>query len=139
MFFVFHSHYYHSSIVLFSPSLSVFLVFLSWPFTLFSFSPLASSPFPFLSPLLTLYFSFSPVIFLFVSLSLVFFFLPVRRICLSPSSPIFQSKYSFIPITKALRSTTPPPLHVSLSDTAMLRKSVSFSEDLLLAACGRTH
>ncbi|XP_067246057.1 C2 domain-containing protein 5 isoform X10 [Chanodichthys erythropterus] len=36
----------------------------------------------------------------------------------------------------APRSTTPPPLHVSQSDTAMLRKSVSFSEELLLAASG---
>ncbi|MCJ8733654.1 hypothetical protein PDJAM_G00226120 [Pangasius djambal] len=61
------------------------------------------------------------------------------RICLSPSSPILQSKSSPIPTTKAPRSTTPPPLHVSQSDTAMLRKSVSFSEDLLLAASGRTH
>uniref|UniRef100_A0AAR2J7T4 C2 domain-containing protein 5 n=1 Tax=Pygocentrus nattereri TaxID=42514 RepID=A0AAR2J7T4_PYGNA len=58
------------------------------------------------------------------------------RICLSPSSPTLQSKSSPIPTTKALRSTTPPPLHVSQSDTAMLRKSVSFSEDLLLAASG---
>ncbi|XP_053090871.1 C2 domain-containing protein 5 isoform X7 [Pangasianodon hypophthalmus] len=58
------------------------------------------------------------------------------RICLSPSSPILQSKSSPIPTTKAPRSTTPPPLHVSQSDTAMLRKSVSFSEDLLLAASG---
>ncbi|KAK3548931.1 hypothetical protein QTP70_021685 [Hemibagrus guttatus] len=58
------------------------------------------------------------------------------RICLSPSSPILQSKSSPIPTTKALWSTTPPPLHVSQSDTAMLRKSVSFSEDLLLAASG---
>ncbi|XP_066540484.1 C2 domain-containing protein 5 isoform X10 [Hoplias malabaricus] len=58
------------------------------------------------------------------------------RICQSPSSPTLQSKSSPIPTTKALRSTTPPPLHVSLSDTAMLRKSVSFSEDLLLAASG---
>ncbi|XP_058243732.1 C2 domain-containing protein 5 isoform X13 [Hemibagrus wyckioides] len=58
------------------------------------------------------------------------------RICLSPSSPILQSKSSPIPTTKALRSTTPPPLHVSQSDTAMLRKSVSFSEDLLLVASG---
>ncbi|KAI4897955.1 hypothetical protein NFI96_019851 [Prochilodus magdalenae] len=58
------------------------------------------------------------------------------RICLSPSSPTLQSKSSPIPTTKGLRSTTPPPLHVSQSDTAMLRKSVSFSEDLLLAASG---
>ncbi|XP_047678186.1 C2 domain-containing protein 5 isoform X5 [Tachysurus fulvidraco] len=58
------------------------------------------------------------------------------RICLSPSSPILQCKSSPFPTTKALRSTTPPPLHVSQSDTAMLRKSVSFSEDLLQAASG---
>ncbi|TTN17663.1 C2 domain-containing protein 5 [Bagarius yarrelli] len=55
------------------------------------------------------------------------------RIC---RSPILQSKSSPLPTTKALRSTTPPPLHVSQSDTAILRKSVSFSEDLLLAASG---
>ncbi|XP_053533774.1 C2 domain-containing protein 5 isoform X2 [Ictalurus punctatus] len=58
------------------------------------------------------------------------------RICLSPSSPILHSKSSPIPTTKVPRSTTPPPLHVSQSDTAMLRKSVSFSEDLLQAASG---
>ncbi|XP_026855257.2 C2 domain-containing protein 5 isoform X5 [Electrophorus electricus] len=58
------------------------------------------------------------------------------RICLSPSSPIHQCKSSPIPTTKVPRSTTPPPLHVSQSDTAMLRKSVSFSEDLLLVASG---
>ncbi|XP_076848798.1 C2 domain-containing protein 5 isoform X3 [Brachyhypopomus gauderio] len=57
------------------------------------------------------------------------------RICLSPSSPLHQCKSSPLP-TMVPRSRTPPLLHVSQSDTAMLRKSVSFSEDLLLVASG---
>ncbi|XP_051580887.1 C2 domain-containing protein 5-like isoform X4 [Myxocyprinus asiaticus] len=67
------------------------------------------------------------------------------RIYLSPSSPALESESSPLPSAylprhlwpgMASRSTTPPPLHVSQSDTAMLRKSVSFSEELLLAASG---
>ncbi|KAI5098531.1 C2 domain-containing protein 5 isoform X9, partial [Silurus meridionalis] len=58
------------------------------------------------------------------------------KICMSPSSPLLQSNSSPIPTSKATWSTTPPPLHVSQSDTAMLRKSVSFSENLLMAASG---
>lgn len=70
------------------------------------------------------------------------------RIFLCPSSPALESESSPLPSAHlprhfrpgmASRSTTPPPLHVSQSDTAMLRKSVSFSEELLLAASGRTH
>ncbi|XP_056334998.1 C2 domain-containing protein 5 isoform X7 [Danio aesculapii] len=67
------------------------------------------------------------------------------RIFLCPSTPALESISSSLPSTHlpchlrsgmASRSTTPPPLHVSQSDTAMLRKSVSFSEELLLAATG---
>ncbi|XP_048024034.1 C2 domain-containing protein 5 isoform X1 [Megalobrama amblycephala] len=67
------------------------------------------------------------------------------RIFLCPSSPALESESSPLPSAHlprhfrprmASRSTTPPPLHVSQSDTAMLRKSVSFSEELLLAASG---
>lgn len=70
------------------------------------------------------------------------------RIFLCPSSPTLESESSPLPSAHlsrhfrpgmAPRSTTPPPLHVSQSDTAMLRKSVSFSEELLLVASGRTH
>ncbi|XP_051952874.1 C2 domain-containing protein 5 isoform X10 [Xyrauchen texanus] len=67
------------------------------------------------------------------------------RIYLSPSSPALVSDSSPLPSAHlprhlrpgmSSRSTTPPPLHVSQSDTAMLRKSMSFSEELLLAASG---
>ncbi|XP_052008239.1 C2 domain-containing protein 5-like isoform X3 [Xyrauchen texanus] len=67
------------------------------------------------------------------------------RIYLSPSSPALESESSPLPSAylprhlwpgMASRCTTPPPLHVSQSDTAILRKSVSFSEELLLAASG---
>ncbi|XP_043120497.1 C2 domain-containing protein 5 isoform X2 [Puntigrus tetrazona] len=66
-------------------------------------------------------------------------------IFLCPSTPALESESSPLPSAHlprhlrpgmASRSTTPPPLHVSQSDTAMLRKSVSFSEELLLAASG---
>lgn len=69
-------------------------------------------------------------------------------IFLCPSTPALESESSPLPSAHlarhlrpgiASRSTTPPPLHVSQSDTAMLRKSVSFSEELLLAASGRIH
>lgn len=69
-------------------------------------------------------------------------------IFLCPSSPALESESSPLPSAHlprhlrsgmASRSTTPPPLHVSQSDSAMLRKSVSFSEELLLAVSGRTH
>ncbi|XP_056092021.1 C2 domain-containing protein 5 isoform X5 [Rhinichthys klamathensis goyatoka] len=67
------------------------------------------------------------------------------RIFLSPSTPALESESSSLPSVHlphhfrpgmASWSSTPPPLHVSQSDTAMLRKSVSFSEELLLAASG---
>ncbi|XP_068070843.1 C2 domain-containing protein 5 isoform X21 [Danio rerio] len=67
------------------------------------------------------------------------------RMFLCPSTPALESISSSLPSTHmpchlrpgmASRSSTPPPLHVSQSDTAMLRKSVSFSEELLLAASG---
>lgn len=70
------------------------------------------------------------------------------RIFLSPSTPALESESSSLPTVHlphhfrpgmASWSSAPPPLHVSQSDTAMLRKSVSFSEELLLAASGRTH
>lgn len=70
------------------------------------------------------------------------------RIFLSPGTPALESESSSLPSVHlphhfrpgmASWSSTPPPLHVSQSDTAMLRKSVSFSEELLLAASGRTH
>ncbi len=69
-------------------------------------------------------------------------------IYLCSSTPALESKSSPFPSAHlarhlrpgmTLRSTTPPPLHVSQSDTAMLRKSVSFSEELLLVASGRIH
>ncbi|XP_059362871.1 C2 domain-containing protein 5 isoform X6 [Carassius carassius] len=62
-----------------------------------------------------------------------------------PSTPALDSESSPLPSVHlachlrpgmSSRSTTPPPLHISQSDTAMLRKSVSFSEELLLAASG---
>ncbi|XP_031420634.1 C2 domain-containing protein 5 isoform X3 [Clupea harengus] len=64
---------------------------------------------------------------------------------LSPSSPILSSDSSLHISPRKLRhsgsagtprSTTPPPIHVTQSEVSMLRKSVSFSEDLLLAASG---
>ncbi|TRY58631.1 hypothetical protein DNTS_024782 [Danionella cerebrum] len=64
------------------------------------------------------------------------------RIFLCPSTPALECQSSPLPSAhlplhlRASRSSTPPPLHVSKSDTAMLRKSVSFSEELLLAATG---
>nr|XP_055029851.1 C2 domain-containing protein 5 isoform X6 [Misgurnus anguillicaudatus] len=67
------------------------------------------------------------------------------RIFMSPSSPALECESSSLPSAylprhlwpgMATRSTTPPPLHVSQSDTAMLRKCVFFSEELLLAASG---
>ncbi|XP_077049903.1 C2 domain-containing protein 5 isoform X2 [Siphateles boraxobius] len=67
------------------------------------------------------------------------------RIFLSPCTPALESESSSLPSVHlphhfrpgmASWSSTPPPLHVSQSDTAMLRKSVSFSEELLLAASG---
>lgn len=70
------------------------------------------------------------------------------RIFLSPSTPALESESSSLPSVHlphhfrpgmASWSSAPPPLHVSQSDTAMLRKSVSFSEELLLAASGRTY
>lgn len=70
------------------------------------------------------------------------------KMYLCPSSPALECESSLLPSAylsrhlrpgMATRSTTPPPIHVSQSDTAMLRKCVSFSEELLLAASGRTH
>ncbi|XP_016105568.1 C2 domain-containing protein 5-like [Sinocyclocheilus grahami] len=66
-------------------------------------------------------------------------------IFLFPSTPALESESSPLPSAHlprhlwpgmASRSTTPPPLRLSQSDTAILRKSVSFSEELLLAASG---
>ncbi|XP_016339107.1 C2 domain-containing protein 5 isoform X4 [Sinocyclocheilus anshuiensis] len=66
-------------------------------------------------------------------------------IFLFPSTPTLESESSPLPSAHlprhlwpgmASRSTTPPPLRLSKSDTAILRKSVSFSEELLLAASG---
>ncbi|XP_067276125.1 C2 domain-containing protein 5 isoform X10 [Pseudorasbora parva] len=65
------------------------------------------------------------------------------RIFLCPSTSALESESSSLPSVHLPRhfrpgmaswSSTPPPLHVSQSDTAMLRKSVSFSEELLLAS-----
>ncbi|XP_026142866.1 C2 domain-containing protein 5-like isoform X7 [Carassius auratus] len=62
-----------------------------------------------------------------------------------PSTPALDSESSPLPSVHlpchlrpvmSSRSTTPPLLHISQSDTAMLRKSVSFSEELMLAASG---
>ncbi|KAI7802421.1 putative C2 domain-containing protein 5-like [Triplophysa rosa] len=67
------------------------------------------------------------------------------RMYLCPSAPALECESSPLPsaylphhlrLGMATRSTTPPPLHVSQSDSAMLRKCVSFSEELLLAASG---
>uniref|UniRef100_A0AAY4BUA7 C2 domain-containing protein n=1 Tax=Denticeps clupeoides TaxID=299321 RepID=A0AAY4BUA7_9TELE len=68
------------------------------------------------------------------------------RLCLylSPSSPALSSVAPPISCQTsrppgsgmAPRSTTPPPSHVAQSEVSMLRKSVSFSEDMLLAASG---
>ncbi|XP_052387109.1 C2 domain-containing protein 5 isoform X2 [Carassius gibelio] len=66
-------------------------------------------------------------------------------IFLCPSAPALEYESSPLPSAHlplhlrprmASMSSTPPPFHVSQSDSAMLRKSVSFSEELLLAASG---
>ncbi|XP_059421293.1 C2 domain-containing protein 5-like isoform X2 [Carassius carassius] len=66
-------------------------------------------------------------------------------IFLCPSAPALEYESSPLPSAHlplhlrprmASMSSAPPPLHVSQSDSAMLRKSVSFSEELLLAASG---
>lgn len=70
------------------------------------------------------------------------------RMYMSPSAPALECESSPLPSAylphhlrpgMATRSKTPSPLHVSQSDSAMLRKYVSFSGELLLAASGRTH
>ncbi|XP_035521483.1 C2 domain-containing protein 5 isoform X5 [Morone saxatilis] len=72
---------------------------------------------------------------------------PVRRrpgIFLCPSSPTLSTDTLSLPGSgsvgcghgSAPRATTPPPLSSIRSDSALLRKSVSFTEDLLLAASG---
>lgn len=72
---------------------------------------------------------------------------PVRRrpgIFLCPSTPILSTDtLSFTGSGSvgcghgsAPRATTPPLLSSNCSDSALLRKSVSFTEDLLLAASG---
>ncbi|XP_070686191.1 C2 domain-containing protein 5 isoform X4 [Pempheris klunzingeri] len=73
--------------------------------------------------------------------------LPVRRrpgIFLCPSSPTLSTDTLSLPGSgsvgyghgSAPRATTPPPPSSVRSDSALLRKSVSFTEDLLLAASG---
>lgn len=75
--------------------------------------------------------------------------LPVRRrpgIYLCPSSPTLSTGTDTLPLPgsgsvgcgkgSATRATTPPPPSTIHSDSALLRKSVSFTEDLLLAASG---
>uniref|UniRef100_A0A8C7YAU1 C2 domain-containing protein 5 n=1 Tax=Oryzias sinensis TaxID=183150 RepID=A0A8C7YAU1_9TELE len=65
-------------------------------------------------------------------------------IFLCPSSPILSTDTLSLPGSgtlgcghySGLRATTPPPLASTHSDSALLRKSVSFTEDLLLAASG---
>lgn len=72
---------------------------------------------------------------------------PVRRrpgIFLCPSSPTLSTDTLSLPGSgsvgcgygSAPRATTPPPPSSIRSDSALLRKSVSFTEDLLLAASG---
>lgn len=72
---------------------------------------------------------------------------PVRRrpgIFLCPSSPTLSTDTLSLPGSgsvgcghgSAPRATTPPPPSTIHSDSALLRKSVSFTEDLLLAASG---
>ncbi|XP_029289558.1 C2 domain-containing protein 5 isoform X4 [Cottoperca gobio] len=72
---------------------------------------------------------------------------PVRRrpgIFLCPSSPTLDTDILSLPgsgsvgcgYSSAPRATTPPPPSTIHSDTVLLRKSVSFTEDLLLAASG---
>ncbi|XP_068578730.1 C2 domain-containing protein 5-like isoform X12 [Cebidichthys violaceus] len=72
---------------------------------------------------------------------------PVRRrpgIFLCPSSPTLSTDTLSLPgsgsvgcgHSSAPRATTPPPPSTVHSDTVLLRKSVSFTEDLLLAASG---
>ncbi|XP_044213778.1 C2 domain-containing protein 5 isoform X6 [Thunnus albacares] len=72
---------------------------------------------------------------------------PVRRrpgIFLCPSSPTLCTDTLSLPGTgsvgcghgSAPRATTPPPPSSIRSDSTLLRKSVSFTEDLLLAASG---
>lgn len=72
---------------------------------------------------------------------------PVRRrpgIFLCPSSPTLSTDTLSLPGCgsvgcghgSALRATTPPLPSFICSDSALLRKSVSFTEDLLLAASG---
>ncbi|XP_058500642.1 C2 domain-containing protein 5 isoform X4 [Solea solea] len=65
-------------------------------------------------------------------------------IFLCPSSPILSSDNLYFPGSgslgrgpnTALRAATPPCISSIQSDSALLRKSVSFTEDLLLAASG---
>lgn len=65
---------------------------------------------------------------------------PVRLrpgIFLCPSSPTLSTNTLSLPgDSSAPRATTPPPPSTVRSDSALLRKSVSFTEDLLLAASG---
>ncbi|MEQ2281804.1 hypothetical protein AMECASPLE_034115 [Ameca splendens] len=65
-------------------------------------------------------------------------------IFLCPSSPVFSADSLSLPGLGSAkcghgsgpRATTPPPPSFTHSDSALLRKSVSFTEDLLLAASG---
>ncbi|XP_047241618.1 C2 domain-containing protein 5 isoform X5 [Girardinichthys multiradiatus] len=65
-------------------------------------------------------------------------------IFLCPSSPVFSPDSLSLPGLGSAkcghgsgpRATTPPPPSFTHSDSALLRKSVSFTEDLLLAASG---
>ncbi|XP_070763573.1 C2 domain-containing protein 5 [Enoplosus armatus] len=72
---------------------------------------------------------------------------PVRRrpgIFLCPSSPTLSTDTLSLPGSGSVgcghgsgpRATTPPPLSYIQSDSTLLRKSVSFNEDLLLAVSG---
>lgn len=107
-----------------------------------------------------MHFSTSPLLFAFCGFvhhgclfSVYLFFCwteepqPVRRrpgIFLCPSSPTLSTDTLSLPGSGSVicghgsvpRATTPPPPSSTRSDSALLRKSVSFTEDLLLAASG---
>lgn len=103
---------------------------------------------------LFLCFFFSNLCFFFFCAPSVFFFYcwiertqPVRRspgIFLCPSSPTLSTDTLSLPrsgsegcgYSSAPRAATQPLLSSIRSDSALLRKSVSFTEDLLLAASG---
>lgn len=97
--------------------------------------------------------SFSLVLFFSVHPSIFFFFCWIddsqsgrRRpgIFLCPSSPVLSADSLSLPgsgsvgrgHSSSCRATTPPIPSFTHSDSALLRKSVSFTEDLLLAASG---